>query len=303
VDEPDTNESVDSMIKAADPKEGVPERWYNAAIPVLSVLAFLIVGILWRGSYLVEKSGMEFCLTKLACLREAFVQIGGDGNTLFNLMLGASIFGFLVASILFLAQRILTFKDIAKAFFSGWKIIPAAAILILAWSIRQVCDDLGTALFLSSLIKDTINPVILPLAIFLLAAAVSFATGTSFGTMGLLLPTVAPLAFTLGSPILFVMSLGAVLDGSIFGDHCSPIYDTTVLSSISSACNLSDHVRTQIPYAVLCMIVAAVCGYIPAALGVSSIPLYVIGIGVLFFVLFIFGRNPEKNSRATMIEE
>ena len=292
--DPDAYHSAEPMLKAADPKEGIPARWYNAAIPVVAVLVFLLVGIIWRGSQLMEADGLEFSLASFTSLRECFIRIGGDGNTLFVLMLGGAIAGTLVASMLMLGQRILDFKDIAMAFLSGWRILPAAAVLILAWSIREVCDDLGTALFLSSLIKGTIDPLLLPAVIFLLSSAVAFATGTSFGAMGLLLPTVAPLAYTLGSPAVFFMSLGAVLDGSIFGDHCSPISDTTVLSSISSSCDLSDHVRTQMPYAILCMIVALVCGYLPAAYGVSPWWLYGGGLVLLTAVLLVVGRNPEK---------
>lgn len=297
--DPDALHSAEPMLKAADPKPGAPERWYNAVIPVLSVLTFLVIGIFWRGSQLVEHAGLDLSLMSFENLRECFVRIGGDGNTLFALMLGGAGFGTIVASALMLGQRILSFKDIAKAFLSGWRIIPAAAILILAWAIREVCDDLGTALFLSSLLKGTVDPLLLPVVIFLLSSAVAFATGTSFGAMGLLLPTVAPLAYTLGSPAVFFMSLGSVLDGAIFGDHCSPISDTTVLSSISSSCDLSDHVRTQMPYAILCMIVAVVCGYLPAAYGIAPWWLYGAGLGLLAGVLLLIGRNPEKRPSLT----
>jgi Na+/H+ antiporter NhaC len=295
--DPDAYHSAEPMLKAADPKLGIPERWYNAGIPVLSVLAFLLVGIFWRGSQLMAMDGLVFHLLSFGSLKECFIRIGGDGNTLFVLMLAGAIFGTAVASVLMLAQRILTFKDIAKAFLSGWRIVPAAAILVLAWSIREVCDDIGTALFLSSLLKGTVDPLLLPAAIFLISSAVAFATGTSFGAMGLLLPTVAPLAYTLGSPAVFYMSLGSVLDGSIFGDHCSPISDTTVLSSISSSCDLSDHVRTQMPYAILCMVVAIACGYLPAAYGIAPWWLYGAGFGVLIACLFAIGRNPESYGR------
>ena len=237
-------------------------------------------------------------------LRQSFSLIGGDGNMLFSIMLMSALFGTLMASILLLSQKILSLKEVLKAFLSGWKILPAAAILILAWSIRNVCDDLGTALFLSSLVKDFFNPVMLPLVIFILSAAVAFATGTSFGAMGLLLPTVGPLAFVLGSPLTFIMSLGAVLDGAIFGDHCSPISDTTVLSSISSSCDLVDHVKTQMPYAVLCMIVAGLVGYVPAAYGFSTLPLYGMGILLLVLILFVIGRNPEgKKARKCLAKD
>jgi Na+/H+ antiporter NhaC len=291
--EPDVARVSDPMVKATDPKEGVPKRWYNAAIPVATVIVFLVSGIVWRGSQLIAMDGGEFSFA-LSGLRECFVRIGGDGDMLFVLMLASAVAGSVVAAALVFAQRILNPKDIAKAFLGGWRILPAALILIFAWSIQQVCDELGTALFLSSLVKDSMSPVALPIVIFVLSAAVAFATGTSFGTMGLLLPTVAPLAFTLGSPALFVMSLGSVLDGSIFGDHCSPLSDTTVLSSISSSCDLVDHVETQMPYAILCMIVAAGCGYLPAAMGMSPLPLYGIGIAVLFAFLMLVGRNPER---------
>lgn len=297
--DPDADHSAEPMLKAADPKPGVPERWYNAAIPVFSVLAFLVVGILWRGSQLMEEAGLSFSLMSFESIRECFVRIGGDGNTLFTLMLGGAGAGTIVSALLFIGQRILNAKDVAMAFLSGWRIIPAATILILAWSIREVCDDLGTALFLSSLVKGVVSPIMLPVAIFLISSAVSFATGTSFGAMGLLLPTVAPLAYTLGNPIIFFMSLGSVLDGAIFGDHCSPISDTTVLSSISSSCDLSDHVRTQMPYAILCMIAAIVCGYLPAALGVTPWGLYGAGCALLIGVLLLIGRNPERTVNAS----
>ncbi|MFH1654472.1 MAG: Na+/H+ antiporter NhaC family protein [Pseudomonadota bacterium] len=294
VSEPTTHPKIDKLLEVTNVKPGTPERWYNAGIPVFSVIAFVLGGILYRGSTLIREAGMTFNITSLASWQESFMRIGGDGNSLFLIMFMAACFGSLIASTLVLSQKILSPKEIALAWIGGWKILPAAAILVLAWSIRQVCDDLGTALFLSSLVKDSFDPIFIPLVIFLLSAGVAFATGTSFGTMGLLLPTVAPLAYTLGNPVIFVMSLGAVLDGAIFGDHCSPISDTTILSSMASSCNHIDHVRTQMPYAIICMIVAALFGYLPAAMGVGSIYLYPIGVALLAAFLLIVGRSPER---------
>lgn len=291
--EKDVDHTVDPMLRAADPKPSAPPRWINAAIPLLVVVFVIVGGILIRGGHLILAEGGDIGFT-LSSFRQCFVKVGGDGDMLFYLMFGASLAGYVTAGLLMLGQKILSLKEVVMALLSSWRILPAALILVLAWSIRQVCDDLGTAQFLTALVKDLIHPVVLPIAIFLVSAAVAFSTGTSFGTMGIMLPTAAPLAFALGDPAIFVMSLGSVLDGAIFGDHCSPISDTTVLSSLSSSCDLVDHVETQMPYAVLCMIVAASCGYLPAAFGMPVIATYAIGIAVLIGFLMLVGRNPEK---------
>src|SRR5690606_17548619 len=125
----------------------------------------------------------------------------------------------------------------------------------------------GTSHLLVAGLRDVVHPAALPLAIFGLSALVAFATGTSWGTMGILIPVAAPLAYHLAGPEGMFLSLAAVLDGAIFGDHASPISDTTVMSSIASSADHLDHVRTQMPYALVCMLVAAVFGYGLNALG------------------------------------
>ena len=173
-------------------------------------------------------------------------------------------------------------------------------ILYLAWMVAAVCETLGTAPYLTALLGDSMHPALLPAILFLLSALVSFATGTSWGTMGILLPLVVGLSFTLGEGhavgghLLMVMSIGAVLEGSIFGDHCSPISDTTVLSSVACAADHVDHVRTQAPYALLTMGVGMVCGYLPAAfLGLSPYLGLALGAAVLVAFLFTLGRRAD----------
>jgi Na+/H+ antiporter NhaC len=146
----------------------------------------------------------------------------------------------------------------------------AVVLLFEAWMIGAVCKDLSTADYLVALLSGVLPPVLLPLLLFSVGCAVSFATGSSWSTMAILLPNVVGLAAALGPETalgafgMVTVSIGAVLDGSIFGDHCSPISDTTVLSSVSSGSDHIDHVRTQAPYAIATAAIAIVCGYLPA---------------------------------------
>jgi Na+/H+ antiporter NhaC len=150
-------------------------------------------------------------------------------------------------------------------------------------------------------VHEWLEPQLLPLLTFLLASVVAFATGTSWGTMGILLPSMIPLAFlmTRGMPeaeILLFLCFGAVLDGAIFGDHCSPISDTTVMSSIASSCDHLDHVRTQAPYAIVAMLAAAIFGYVGMAYGLSWTVAFVGGAAGLVGALMALGRRVEHGA-------
>ena len=152
----------------------------------------------------------------------------------------------------------------------------------MTWAMRAICEDLGTAQYLIEWLGDDMPVWTLPLFTFAVAAAMSFATGTSWGAMGILIPIILPLAFSLGAyetggGIVFFLTAAAILDGAIFGDHCSPISDTTALSSISSGCDHIAHVKTQLLYALTTMTLSGLIGYL--AVG-GSMPLW------LFYVLF-----------------
>jgi Na+/H+ antiporter NhaC len=178
----------------------------------------------------------------------------------------------------------------------------AVVLLFEAWMIGAVCGDLNTADYLSALLSGAVMPTLLPTLLFVIAGLVSFATGSSFSTMGILLPNVVGLAAALGayhwvgSVGMVVVCIGAVLEGSIFGDHCSPISDTTVLSSVSSASDHIDHVRTQAPYALLTAVVAVLVGYLPTLLwdGWSFTASMASGLGALALVLLVFGRKTPE---------
>jgi len=181
----------------------------------------------------------------------------------------------------------------------------AVALLFEAWMIGAVCRDLATADYLVALLSDALPPALLPVLLFALASLVAFATGSSWSTMSILLPNVVALAATLGvaSPLgalgMVALSISAVLEGSVFGDHCSPISDTTVLSSVAAGSDHIDHVRTQAPYALSVAFVAVVAGYLPL-LGIPGwgpAPSLAIGAALLLALLYGFGRLPSEPDR------
>ncbi len=174
------------------------------------------------------------------------------------------------------------------------------AILILAWSLKSCCDRLQTGRFLTAILADKIPPYWFAPAVFVTGCLISFATGTSYGTMAILIPTAVPIAFALdgGSYGLNTMiTVGAVLDGAIFGDHCSPISDTTIMSSVSSSCDLMKHVRTQLPYSLFVAALALLCAYIPSAMGLA--PLWSLALALLvmacLLLLLTRGKKPAQS--------
>jgi Na+/H+ antiporter NhaC len=173
-------------------------------------------------------------------------------------------------------------------------------ILVLAWSLGAVTEEVGTASYLAQLLTGRVALQLIPVIVFATAAAMAFATGTSWGTMAILLPLVIPLTVSLGGAVGFeeggaysvlLGAISSVLAGAIFGDHCSPISDTTVLSSTASACDHVDHVRTQMPYALLVAMVGMLLGDIGTAYGLPNWVALAGGVTILFLFLRFFGRN------------
>ena len=171
-------------------------------------------------------------------------------------------------------------------------LVITGVILLLAWSLSSVIKELGTARFLISVLSDRIPMFILPSIIFILGSFISFATGTSYGTMGILMPLAIPLAHAISPDHGFLlMCVGAVLTGAIFGDHCSPISDTTILSSMGSACDHIDHTKTQLVYALSVGALTVVFGYIPVGLG---LPVYIVlpmGLAAVAAMVFLVGET------------
>lgn len=263
--------------------EGKPVRSINAWLPILTMIVGTFVGLWYNGG------GLEKPLT-FDGIREAI------GNADASIALIWSSFATsAVAILMVLIQRILTLSQAFEAWVEGAKsLIIAVIILTLAWSIKNVCDDMKTAEYIINLSKGVLSPQIVPFMVFLVAIFVSFATGTSWGTMGILMPLAVPLAHALNAPL--IATIGAVLTGAVFGDHCSPISDTTIMSSMASVCDHMDHVNTQLPYALTVAIVAAVLGYIPAGYGLNpGLCLLLIWVTLLLIVR-VLGRPTDFKS-------
>jgi Na+/H+ antiporter NhaC len=278
-----------------EPPADRPRRWSNAALPVLAVIVAALIGIYTTGRAEAGEGP--------ASLRE----IVGGANP-FKTLLWASATGCFVAIVLAVGGRVLTLGQTIEAWVGGMRaIFLAVIILVLAWALGDVTEALRTGEFVASMIGDTLPLAALPVLVFVVAAVISFATGTSWGTMTILFPVVVPLAVAMGAGVGFedgsgysilLGTISSVMAGSIFGDHCSPISDTTIMSSMASACDHIDHVRTQLPYAIVVALIGMAVGDIPTALGLPTWIALPLGIALMFIVLRVFGRPTEAAGEA-----
>lgn len=258
----------------------------SSVIP-LTLLFSLILGGLWIDG---NGSGPIYSLTSW---RNAL----SDANNV-KVLASAAIISFVAAIICGLVFSKMSLLAIWKAVKGGLTgtLLPIG-IILCAWGIKASCDSLMTGQYIASILSDVVSPLWFPALVFIVASLTSFATGTSWGTMAILIPTAIPVAFLLDNNtygITTIICLGAVLDGAIFGDHCSPISDTTILSAMVSSCDPMHHVRTQMPYALTVAVIALMCGYLPAA---SSLPSWIgilCGVGVII-LLFVFLSRLRKD--------
>ncbi len=277
--------------------ESAKPRSFNAVIPVLVIIIGTLSALLYTGW---EKSVWD---NNAVGFFEKLSETIGRSNS-YLALLWASLGSLFVAMILTLSQRLLSLKDAIDSLVGGFKtMLPAVMILTLAWSVALITQHLHTANFISQLLLDaSVSPYLIPTLTFVMAALVSFSTGSSWGTMAILYPLILPAGWLLAensgldydaSMAIFHNIAAAVLTGSVLGDHCSPISDTTILSSLASSCPHIEHVRTQLPYALTTGFFAILLGTLPAAYGVSSWVLFPLGIGGLFLIIHFLGKKPE----------
>ena len=280
----DAGDSPSLQGDKLEPKPGVPMRAINGYVPLVVLIVSLLAGMYVTGE------------------GETLTDIAGSADA-YKAMLWASLLGAITAAVMTIAQRILTANETVDAWFGGVRaMLFAMIVLVLAWSLSSVTEALHTADYLVSILADTLPVALVPAAVFILSAITAFTTGTSWGAMGILMPLVIPLCWAvmkvngMDTPedmqILY-SAIASNLAGAVWGDHCSPISDTTVLSSMASGCDHIEHVRTQMPYAILVGTVAVVIGTVPGGYGFPPLFPLLIGGAVLFLILRHFGKNAD----------
>jgi len=297
--------AADKEVEALNPDQlaevsvskNVKPRSFNAIIPVLVIVFGTLTALLYTGW---EQSVWDN--PEIGFFEKLSDTIGRSDSYL--ALLWASLGSLFVALALTLSQRLLTLKQTIDSLVGGFKtMLPAVMILTLAWSVALITQHLHTADFISQLLLDaSVSPYLIPTLTFVMAALVSFSTGSSWGTMAILYPLILPAGWLVAensgleyeaSMAIFHNIAAAVLTGSVLGDHCSPISDTTILSSLASSCPHIEHVRTQLPYALTTGFVAIVIGTLPAAYGISPWILFPTGIAGLFLIIHFLGKKPE----------
>lgn len=286
-----------SSFEEIQPVEGIKLTVWNAIIPIGTLIIGALIAFYWSGYTTILAGDNQTLITLMKTAPLSFNGIfealsASDASVaLFQAALLASIVAILMAVL----ERIMTIKQALDEWVSGMKAIAVTCvILLLAWSLGGVIGNVGTANYLVGILKGTIPYWILPSLIFVLGGIISFATGTAYGTMSILMPLTIPLAWAVSPDMGFVITAtSGVLTGAIFGDHCSPISDTTILSSMGTGCNHIDHVQTQIYYAIFVAIIAILFGYIPAGFGIAWYICIPIAVVVMYVGLKVIGEKVD----------
>jgi Na+/H+ antiporter NhaC len=294
-------------ITSLQPVKGIIPKAYNAILPVMVVIFGTIAGLIYTGwDYEVWDNPEIGFFGKISL-------IIGNANS-YKALLWSSMGGLATAIFLTIIQKIMSLPSAMESMVKGFKTMTTAIlILILAWSLALVTEHLHTADFISGLmIYIDLTPYLVPALTFILAALVAFSTGSSWGTMAIMYPLMLPATWYLclekgispeDTQIIFYNVVSTVLAGSVLGDHCSPISDTTILSSLATSCNHIDHVRTQLPYALTVGLVSLLAGTIPGAYGIPAYITMPIGIIILYLIVKFFGKRNDLEEPDNLSEE
>ena len=287
-----------SELDEMEPVEGVKLSIWNAIVPIGTLIVASLIGFYFNGynSIMAGENteliqSMQNSPFSFTGIQEAF---GASDASI--VLFQAALLASLVAMAMGVKQKAFTWGEAIDTWINGMKsLVITGAILLLAWSLSASITDLGTAGFLVSLLSDSLPAFLLPSIIFILGSIISFATGTSYGTMGILMPLAIPLAAGIsGDPEFIVISAGAVLTGAIFGDHCSPISDTTILSSMGAGVDHLAHVQTQMPYAIAVGIISVIFGFLPAGLGMPIWIILPVAMVITAAFIYFFGKSVDE---------
>ena len=259
-----------------------PGRVIDLVIPIIALVALCIVGLIYSGGFFT--AGEDGFSNFVVAFSNADASVG--------LALG-SVLALLLTIIYYTIKRVLAFTDIMSCLVEGFKnMVPAILILTFAWTLKAMIDSLEAKTFIDAIVRSNVAnfSILLPAIIFLLGAGISFATGTSWGTFGILIPIVVYILSSI-DPTLMIIGISAAMAGSVFGDHCSPISDTTIMSSAGAQCEHLLHVSTQLSYAAYVAVISFICYIVAGFVRNPFIPL-VVGIVVLIGGLFVL-KNKE----------
>ncbi len=254
----------------------------NLILPIITLIFATLAMMMYTGNQVLAESGKPFDV------------LGAFENTTVGLSLVVgSLSALVVATIMIAMGRKVTMSDYWKSYGIGAKsMMGAITILFFAWTINGIVSDMQTGKYLSSLVAGNINPAFLPAILFTLGAAMAFSTGTSWGTFGIMLPIAAAMAAN-AEPALLLPCLSAVMAGAVCGDHCSPISDTTILSSTGAQCNHMDHVTSQLPYAMTVAVASAI-GYLVLGFTTSALLSFATTAAILLILVIVFRSKAVK---------
>ncbi|MBY0758373.1 Na+/H+ antiporter NhaC family protein [Sellimonas caecigallum] len=263
----------------SEKKENVKGKVIDLVFPVLALVVCCVIGMIYTGGFF---SGTDFVTAFSQCVASEGLAIG-------------SFFGLIITIALYSVRRVLRFRECMDCIPDGFRaMVPAILILTFAWSLKAMTDTLGADVFVSELVKSSAGGFMnfLPAIIFLIGCFLAFATGTSWGTFGILIPIVVAV-FENSNPTLMIISISACMAGAVCGDHCSPISDTTIMSSAGAQCNHVNHVSTQLPYAVTVASVSFVTYIIAGFVQTAWIALPA-GIILMMLVLLVIRKKYGK---------
>ncbi|MBL7898000.1 MAG: hypothetical protein JNJ99_05660 [Crocinitomicaceae bacterium] len=317
---PEINDADLSELKDLDPVAGIKYRAFNAVIPVAVIVFGTMVGLVYTGFSSLEAQLLEINPgIKITSWGDVWNNMQVIDNTVdsftrrlgtligasdsYSALLWSSLCALFAAMALTIGQKIMTLQKTMETAIAGFKtMIPALLILILAWSLALVTDDMHTADYLTGLMSGNISPMLIPAFTFVLAGVVAFSTGSSWSTMALVYPLIIPATWaicmdpasglTLADTMpIFYSTVSAVLAGAVLGDHCSPISDTTILSSLASGCNHIDHVRTQMPYALTVGVISLLFGSLLTGFGLNPWLGMLLGVGACVLVVEFIAKK------------
>ncbi len=310
-----------------EPKKGIPHRWYNAAVPNLTLILTAVIGLYYTGlqglhADMVGDGVIDSLFSREAAWEAAAITLGEEAGFLqklglvigysdpFASLLWASALAVTVALLMTFYQNLMGVFEGMESFGRGMKsMLPAVIILALAWGLALITQDLGTADYLAGLLQGNISPYLIPPLVFLIAAFTAFSTGSSWSTMAILYPIAIPATYAVCTAAgidteltveIMLNVISVVLAASVLGDHCSPLSDTTILSSLASGCDHIEHVRTQLPYALSVGIFALAASFLSTFLGggwMVSLILFGIGGVVFWMVINRIGARAELDPK------